>query len=100
MYTANEGPVRIQYQCLVSIYVFPEMKLCGLVISKKEFPHSFICERFIFPRTGLPIMLQPNRQTAPGNIYMAQRYMNVGIGKESAQFHFWEHINQTFGTVY
>ncbi len=27
MYTANEGPVRIQYKCLVSIYVFPEMKL-------------------------------------------------------------------------
>ncbi len=25
--TANEGPVRIQYKCLVLIYVFPEMKL-------------------------------------------------------------------------
>jgi hypothetical protein len=24
---ANEGPVRIQYKCLVPIYVFPEMKL-------------------------------------------------------------------------
>jgi hypothetical protein len=35
-YTANEGPVRIQYQCLVPIYVFPEMKLCSLVISKTE----------------------------------------------------------------
>ncbi len=30
--TANEGPVRIQYKCLVPIYVFPEMKLCGLLI--------------------------------------------------------------------
>jgi hypothetical protein len=27
LYTANEGPVRIQYKCLVPIYVFPEMKL-------------------------------------------------------------------------
>ncbi len=27
IYTANEGPVRIQYKCLVPIYVFPEMKL-------------------------------------------------------------------------
>ncbi len=35
-HTANEGPVRIQYKCLVPIYVFPEMKLCGLVISKTE----------------------------------------------------------------
>jgi hypothetical protein len=26
IHTANEGPVRIQYKCLVSIYVFPEMK--------------------------------------------------------------------------
>jgi hypothetical protein len=26
-YTVNEGPVRIQYKCLVPVYVFPEMKL-------------------------------------------------------------------------
>jgi hypothetical protein len=32
-YTANEGLVRIQYKCLVPIYVFPEMKLCSLLIS-------------------------------------------------------------------
>ncbi len=32
--TANEGPVSIQCQCLVPIYVFPEMKQPGLVISK------------------------------------------------------------------
>jgi hypothetical protein len=32
----TEGPVRIQYNCLVPIYVFPEMKLCSLVISKVE----------------------------------------------------------------
>jgi hypothetical protein len=25
--TANEGPVRIQYKCLVPIYVYPQMKL-------------------------------------------------------------------------
>jgi hypothetical protein len=34
--TANEGPVRILYNCLVPIYVFQEMKLCSLVISKTE----------------------------------------------------------------
>jgi hypothetical protein len=34
--TANEGPVRIQYKCLVPIFVLPEMKLCGFVISKTE----------------------------------------------------------------
>ncbi len=35
--TANEGPMRIQYECLVPIYVFPEMKLQGLVLSKAEY---------------------------------------------------------------
>jgi hypothetical protein len=35
LYTANEGPVRIQCKkCLVLIYVFQEMKLRSLVISK------------------------------------------------------------------
>jgi len=29
---------------------------------------------FNIPRIGLPIMLQPNRQTDPGNIYIANRY--------------------------
>jgi hypothetical protein len=36
VYSANEGPVRIQYKCLVPIYVFPKMKLHELVISKKK----------------------------------------------------------------
>jgi hypothetical protein len=35
-HTANEGPVRIQNKCLVPIYVFPEMKLRGLIIFRTE----------------------------------------------------------------
>ncbi len=36
LHTANEGLVRIQYKSLVPIYVFPEMKLHGLVIFPKQ----------------------------------------------------------------
>ncbi len=35
-HTANAGPVRIQYKCLVPIYVFIEMKLHGLIFYKTE----------------------------------------------------------------
>jgi hypothetical protein len=41
-HTANEGPVRIHYKCLVPIYAFQEMKLCSLVISKTEL-HIMFC---------------------------------------------------------
>ncbi len=39
--TANEGTMRIQYKCLVPIYVFPEMKLL-LPISKTELYSSVL----------------------------------------------------------
>ncbi len=73
--------VRIQYKCLVPIDVFPEMKLQGLVISKTElycsvsqFPHSCICEQFIY----------------------SQDCRNWERGP---QFSFWEYRNRIFGTV-
>jgi hypothetical protein len=47
------------------IYVFLEMKLRGLV------PNSCIyvsVSDLCIPRIGLPIRLQQNRQTIPGNI--------------------------------
>jgi hypothetical protein len=62
------------------IYVFPEMRMCGLV------PNSYIhvsVSDFYIPRISLPIRLQQNRQTNPGNIYHAHRYMNVEIGRQN-----------------
>jgi hypothetical protein len=36
LYNANDGPVIIQYKCLVPIFVFSEMKLHGLAIFKTK----------------------------------------------------------------
>jgi hypothetical protein len=36
IHTANEVPVRIKYKRPLPIYIFPEMKLRGLVIYKTE----------------------------------------------------------------
>ncbi len=70
--TANEGPMRIQYKCLDPIYVFPEMKLLFPkqiynVLSPSSYTHISVRDLYI-SRIGLPIMLQENMWTDPGNI--------------------------------
>jgi hypothetical protein len=62
IHTANEGPVRIPYKCLVPIYVFPEIKLLFLkqnynVLSPRSFTYISVRDLYI-SRIGLPILLQ------------------------------------------
>ncbi len=59
---ANEGPVRIQYKCLVPIYVFPEMTLLFPkqnynVLSPRSHTHMSVRD-FYISRINLPILLQ------------------------------------------
>ncbi len=60
--TASEGPVRIQYKCLVPIYVFPERKLIFpkqnyIVLSLSSYTHISVRDLYI-SRIGLPILLR------------------------------------------
>jgi hypothetical protein len=59
-------------KCLVQNYVFPEMKLQGLVISQTElYMFCLLISTFMYLVSDLYIPridLQPNRQTDPGNI--------------------------------
>ncbi len=55
--TANEGPVRIQYKCLVPIYFFPEIKLLFPkqnynVLSPSSYTHISVRDLYI-SRKGL-----------------------------------------------
>jgi hypothetical protein len=62
--TANEGLVRIQYKCLVPIYVFPEIKLLFPkqnynVLSPRSYTHISVMDLYI-SRIGVPFLLQGN----------------------------------------
>jgi hypothetical protein len=86
----SEGLVRNQYKCLVPIYVFPEMKLHGLVISKTElhvqcsvsqFSHSCLCALFtvqyIFPGSVCLFCCSHIDRQILGIYKIAHRYKNV-----------------------
>ncbi len=48
---------------------FPRNETARPHYFQNRITHSCICERFIFPRIGLPIMLQPNRQTNRSQVH-------------------------------
>jgi hypothetical protein len=85
--TANEGPVKIQYNCLVPIFMYSQKWNCAAslfpkhnynVLSPNSYTHISVRDLYI-SRIGLSILLQPNIWTDPWNISIVHRHMNVEI---------------------
>jgi hypothetical protein len=103
-FTANEGLMRIQYKCLVPISVFPEMKLLFPkhnynVLSRSSYTHISVRDLYI-SRIDLPILLQENMCTNPGNIQIVHRHMNVEIRTEAMHFPEREYTHGIFLAVW
>jgi hypothetical protein len=91
-HTATKPLIKKKYKCLVPIYVFPETKLLFpkqnyKVLSPSSYTHIYVRDLCI-SRIDLPILLQGNMWTDPGN-----RHINVEIGTEAAHFPEKEYIS-------
>ncbi len=99
-YTAKEGLVRIQYKCLVSSYVFQEIKLFFPKLNYNVLSpssYTYICERFIH--------FQDRSAYSAAGKYVDRawkidnRHMNVEIETEAAQLPEKECISGIFVAV-
>jgi hypothetical protein len=72
----------------------------GIARPQSQFPHSCVCERFIYFHDGSAYSAAGNMWIDRGNIQIAHmRLMNLEIGTQAAQFTEKEYINGIFVAV-
>ncbi len=100
----NWRTMRIQYKCLVLMYVFPEMKLLYPklnynVLSSSSYTH--ISVRFIYFQDRSAYYAAGKYEDRSGKyINLAHRNMNVEIRTEAVQFPEKEYMNGIFLAVW
>ncbi len=72
----------------------------GISGSQSQFPHSWVCERFIYSHNQSPYSAGGNILTDPGTISIAHRHMNVEIGADATLFPEKQYIKGIFVAVW